>query len=413
MANLKTEFCGLEFKNPIVVASAEPGNSLENIKECIDNGAGGVIIKTVGDIPAMQTLTNNSKYAILNDRGELIKGKVNRNFFFYSRSGYAKEYYEEWVPILKEAQAYAKEHGSHIIGNIASDTLEGWIKLAKVMKECGIELVELNYQCPHPSDYSGPKQGNWIAQDATVTAEVTRQILAAVDIKVMVKLTPETFNLTAVAKAAYDAGAGSVAVNSRFVGFAVNIDEAEPYLGGVAGVGGPWVKYLTLRWIHEIHSQLGIPMTGSNGIYDGRDAIEFFMSGAKLMQVCSVIMLKGIEWLPKIIAQVDKFLDENGYEELESIYGIASKKAKTLPQLFEEEPVYALIDHDKCKYPKCAICVKMCFYDALKFGVQRIDTYPDKCIGCDLCENVCPFDALTMTTDRDLALSVSADLAAN
>jgi len=31
MANLRTEFCGLEFKNPIVVASAEPGNSLENI----------------------------------------------------------------------------------------------------------------------------------------------------------------------------------------------------------------------------------------------------------------------------------------------------------------------------------------------------------------------------------------------
>ena len=47
MANLKTEFCGLEFKNPIVVASAETGNSLDNIKKCIDYGAGGVIIKTV------------------------------------------------------------------------------------------------------------------------------------------------------------------------------------------------------------------------------------------------------------------------------------------------------------------------------------------------------------------------------
>ena len=34
MANLKTEFCGLEFKNPIVVASAETGNSLDNIKKC-------------------------------------------------------------------------------------------------------------------------------------------------------------------------------------------------------------------------------------------------------------------------------------------------------------------------------------------------------------------------------------------
>ncbi len=82
MADLQVEFCGIKFKNPIVVASAETGNSLENIKECIDHGAGGVIIKTVGDMPVMQTLTNNSKYAILNDRGQPIKGKVNRSFSF-------------------------------------------------------------------------------------------------------------------------------------------------------------------------------------------------------------------------------------------------------------------------------------------------------------------------------------------
>jgi dihydroorotate dehydrogenase subfamily 1 len=405
MANLRTEFCGIEFKNPIVVASAEPGNSLENIKKCIDYGAGGVIIKTVGDIPAMQTLTNNSKYAILNDKGGLIRGKVPRSFFFYSRSGYAKEYYKEWIPILHEAQAYARENDSHIIGNIASNTIEGWIMLAKLMKECGIELVELNYQCPHPTDYTGPKEGNWIAQDPNVTAEVTRRILAEVDIQVMVKLTPETHNLAEIAKAAHDAGAGSVAVNSRFVGFAVNIDKAEPYIGGVAGIGGPWVKYLTLRWIHEIYSKLGIPMSGSNGIYDGRDAIEYFMTGAKIMQVCSVLMLRGIEWLPKIIRDVEKFLDEHGYSDLESIYGIASKRSSTMQQLFEAEPVYAQVDHEQCKYPKCAICVKMCFYDALHIGSDKIETTPDKCIGCDLCENVCPFDALHMTPDKALAMS--------
>ena len=39
------------------------------------------------------------------------------------------------------------------------------------MRDCGIQLIELNYQCPHPSDYIGPKEGNWIAQDPRVTAE--------------------------------------------------------------------------------------------------------------------------------------------------------------------------------------------------------------------------------------------------
>ena len=50
MADLNTEFCGLNFKNPIIVASAEPGNSADNMKKCIDHGAGGIIVKTIGDI---------------------------------------------------------------------------------------------------------------------------------------------------------------------------------------------------------------------------------------------------------------------------------------------------------------------------------------------------------------------------
>jgi dihydroorotate dehydrogenase len=136
----------------------------------------------------------------------------------------------------------------------------------------------------------------------------------------MVKLTPEAHNLTSIAKAAHDAGAGSVAVNSRFVGFAVNIEKAEPYIGGVAGIGGPWIKYLTCggytRFIHARHTNIW-----SNGIYSGRDAIEYFMTGAKIMQVCSVLMLRGIEWLPKIIKDVVIFLMRT-ISRFESIYGI-------------------------------------------------------------------------------------------
>jgi hypothetical protein len=132
MADLNTEFCGLNFKNPIVVASAEPGNSVDNMKKCIDYGAGGIIVKTIGDIPGMQTLTQHSKYAILNDRGEPIQGKVNRNFFFYSRSGYVSEYYKDWIPILAESQQYAAQNASHIIGNIASGTIDGWVMLARM-----------------------------------------------------------------------------------------------------------------------------------------------------------------------------------------------------------------------------------------------------------------------------------------
>ncbi len=96
MADMSIEFSGVRLKNPIIVASAEPSNSVENIKQCIDYGAGAVITKTIGDIPGMQQLTKNSKYAILNDQGRVIKGKVPRSFIFYSRSGYISEPAADW-----------------------------------------------------------------------------------------------------------------------------------------------------------------------------------------------------------------------------------------------------------------------------------------------------------------------------
>lgn len=397
MADLTVDFCGLKLKNPMVVASIEPANSVENIKKCIDHGAAAVITKTIGDLPGMTKLTQHSKYAILNDQGRPINGKVPRHFVFYSRSGYVTEPAEDWVDILKETEAYANAHGSYIIANIASGTVQGWRDLARMAEDCGIKMIEVNYQCPHPAELAEDAEGAWIAQDPAVTAEVTRQIVDAVDIPVMVKLSPESNRITEIAKAAMDAGAASVALNSRFVGFAVDIEKGEPYIDGAAGVGGPWVKYLTLRWVNEVFSKLGIPISGSNGIFDWRDAVEFIMSGAQVMQIGSVLMLKGIEWMPKIIDGLDRFLDEQGYPDVKSIHGLASKRALTTPaELFAVKPVHCVVDHEKCKFPSCTVCIRMCFYDSLHGGDEQVVTKPETCIGCELCANVCGFGAISM-----------------
>ena len=74
------------------------------MKQAFDYGASGAIIKTLTDIDDMAVLTMNSKYAIMNDRGDIIKGKVPRDFKFYSRSGYSSTYYKDWIPYLKRGR---------------------------------------------------------------------------------------------------------------------------------------------------------------------------------------------------------------------------------------------------------------------------------------------------------------------
>lgn len=68
------------------------------IRECVDAGAAGMIVKTLTDIEDMARLTENSKYAILNEKNELIRGKVNENYVFYSRSGYSSTHFRRAVP---------------------------------------------------------------------------------------------------------------------------------------------------------------------------------------------------------------------------------------------------------------------------------------------------------------------------
>jgi hypothetical protein len=55
-------------EHPIIIASLETTNSPEVIRECVDAGAAGMIVKTLTDIEDMARLTENSKYAILNER---------------------------------------------------------------------------------------------------------------------------------------------------------------------------------------------------------------------------------------------------------------------------------------------------------------------------------------------------------
>lgn len=397
MADLRVKFCGLDFKNPIVVASAEPSNSVANIKKCIDNGASGVVVKTIGDIPAFQQLTKNSKYCILNDKTRPIEGKVPRSFTFYSRSGYISQHHSEWIPILKETVEYARQNDSHIIGNVTGGTLQGWVDLAKMTEDCGVSMLEINLQHAAPPELADRARGHYIACDPEMTAEITRRVTEAVSIPVMAKQTPEAINLTEIARAAQSAGAAAVCVNSRFKGFATDIETGKPYINGPAGVGGPWIKPLTLRWVQEIYSQLGMEIAGSNGIYDGKDAIEFLMSGARVMQVCSILMLKGIDWLPKMIKDVETFMDSHGYADIDSLYGISARAAVTsFPELLKAPRVEATINRDTCLYPKCDACTRMCFYDVMRPGENQVDINIKNCIGCELCMNTCPTKSITM-----------------
>lgn len=407
MADLRTDFCGVPFKNPVVIASLETTNSPDLMKQAFDYGASGAIIKTLTDIEDMAVLTMNSKYCIMNDRGDIIKGKVPRDFKFYSRSGYSSTYYKDWIPYLKDVGAYARERGAHLIGSAGAKDIDGWKDICRTFEDCELPMVELNFGCPHPAMMPGVHGGSMIGQVPEVAYEVTKAVCEAVDIPVVIKLTPDQTSPVAVAQAAKEAGAAAVTATNRYTGFAVDIDTAKPRLGGPAGIGGTWTKPLTLRYVHNIYRDVGIPIAGSNGVFDHRDIVEFLMTGADVVEVGSVLMIKGMKWLPNIIKGLDRFMDEHGYADIASMRGIASDASvQDYSDQFAKARIHANVNDETCQNPTCNVCVQMCFYEALSQNpAGKIDVHTDKCIGCELCMDVCPFDSISMgsTTEDQYA----------
>jgi dihydropyrimidine dehydrogenase (NAD+) subunit PreA len=257
--------------------------------------------------------------------------------------------------------------------------------------------VELNFGCPHPAMMPGVHGGSMIGQEPEVAAEVVRQVCDAVKIPVMVKLTPDQARLLEVARSVREAGARAVTATNRYTGFAIDIETGMPRIGGPAGIGGTWTKPLSLRWVHRISQELGMPVSGSNGIFDHRDVVEFIMAGAGIVQVGSILMLKGIKWLPNIIKGLDRFMDDHGYIGIEAMRGIASRQAaRDYSAQFARARSHVEIDAEKCENPTCTVCIQMCFYEALSQSDGCVQVHADNCIGCELCYDVCPFHAMAM-----------------
>ena len=387
MANLEINFCGVKIKNPLVAASAEPTLNAANMKKCIDTGVGGVIAKTMTDSPAMRELTTRAKWRFLNESHEVCHGKVPRGFSLYSRSGLAIEPPEEFIKEIDETVKYAADNGAVVIGSIGSTEIDGWVELGKRMEDSGVPLIELNFGCPHPKLMPGVRTGMNVGQDFDYACEITQAVAEAVKVPIMIKVTPQVTDLVEFSGRLHKAGASAVTLTNRFIGFVPDIETGKPLIYGQAGIGGPWVKPLTLRWVNEVRKayQGEIFIAGTNGAYDWKDIVQFIMSGAHIVEMCSAVMCYGYDWLGKQVAGLEKYMNEKGYDTISDMLGIASDAAMPYNAM---PPEKASVNPENCI--NCKRCLKACFSGAMQDGEDATWVKTENCVGCGGCFSVCP-----------------------
>ncbi|WOJ97772.1 tRNA-dihydrouridine synthase [Congregibacter brevis] len=204
-----------------------------------------------------------------------------------------------------------------LLTSIFGGSVEEFVEVAKLLAPHS-DGLELNLSCPHASGY-----GMAMGQDPVVVAEIVAAVKAAVDIPVIPKLTPNTPDIGAIAKAAADAGAdGFCAINT--VGPGYTSAHGEPVLSnGVGGMSGKGVLPIALKCIREIREVSDLPIVGCGGFSSAADVDAAMKAGANVIGVGSALTGLNSEEIGSYFTQLTKDLSNNsGFAEAMIRYDI-------------------------------------------------------------------------------------------
>lgn len=216
------------------------------------------------------------------------------------------------------------------------------------------------------------------------------------DKPVLVKISPNWTDATATARELLKLGVdGITAMDSIGPVLSIDINTAKPHVAGERGFGwlsGTGIKPITMRYVAEIAASTKKPIIGLGGVMKADDAVEMLMAGAHAVGICTAPILKGVEYIEKLNKGLSKKLEKLGYSSLEEVRGVA------LHNLYEEE-VFRKFDffYEKDKCIACNRCVEVCPYEARGLDLETKEMSLDyfRCRYCGLCTSVCPTGALT------------------
>lgn len=298
---LRTNVCGVEFRNPLMLAAGVMGSNASSMNWILKSGAAGVVSKSF-------SLEPNPGYANPTTVG-VECGIINA--IGLSNPG-AENFKEELKRIDRK--------GNVSIASIYGATPEEFSKLVLKIEDY-VDMIELNISCPHAMEGYGAS----IGQDANLTHKIVSAAKDSANKPVIAKLTPNVTDIVEIAVAVQDAGADALTlINSLGPGMKINIDVARPVLSNkFGGMSGKAIKPIALRNVYTVYDNVDIPIIGVGGISNFEDVVEFLFAGARAVQIGTSIMDEGVEVFGKINKDLEEFMNKKGYESIDEMIGLA------------------------------------------------------------------------------------------
>ena len=104
----------------------------------------------------------------------------------------------------------------------------------------------------------------------------------------------------------------------------VDPNTGKPLLSHPRGEGsltGPYTKSPGLKIVADTAARVSIPIIANGGVACGQDVIDYFRAGASAVELLTVIIRRGMSIVPKILSELETYIQDQGLESLTEIRG--------------------------------------------------------------------------------------------
>src|SRR5258707_8073108 len=263
VADLNINFAGIRSPNPFWLASAPPSNSGMQEERGFEADVGGAVWKTIG-VPVLNV---SNRYGAWHFGGQKMLAINNVELI----SDRPLEVNLREIAEVKRAWP----DRAVVVSAMVESKPEAWRDIIRRIEDTGADGIELNYGCPHGMSERG--MGSAVGQVPEYCEQITRWVMEAARIPVIVKLTPNITNIVSPARAAVAAGANALSlINTLNSICGIDLDSLElsPSIagkGGHGGYAGPAVKPVALNMLSalandEVVKRSALPISAMGGI---------------------------------------------------------------------------------------------------------------------------------------------------
>ena len=300
MVSLKTTLCGIELDNPIIPASGTFGFGYEFAELYDINILGSLSFKGT----TLDARFGNPTPRIAECEGGMLNAVGLQN------PGVG-------AVIKTELPKLRKVFNKPVMANVSGFSEAEYINTVQKLNEVdGIGWFEVNISCPNV--HGG---GMSFGTSCEAAGGITRALRKVTDKPLIIKLSPNVTDITAIAKACEAEGADGISLINTLLGMRIDLKKRAPLLANkTGGFSGPAIKPVAVRMVYQVYDAVKIPIVGMGGVSTAEDVIEFMLAGASAVEVGAANLVDPFA-CRNIINNLPAVMEKYGITDLKEIIG--------------------------------------------------------------------------------------------